>query len=172
MMKSPFKKSLSLTLCSLSSLLATLLPAQAQEFQSLGSAIKTILGHAGSGAFKKNLAPGRDVYYSKNTQGKAARLAFVETGIYKPNCTHTWVVGVDPATAKVTGVEVVEMSCPHAFPTRDKSYLDQYVGKGPAEARSLIKQIDTIAKATGSCNLTTEAVVRSITDASKVKGTF
>lgn len=164
-------KSLRFSLYSLTSMILTALPAQAQEFQSLGSAIKTILGNAGTGAFKKNVN-GKDVYYSKNGQGKAARLAFVETGIYKPNCTHTWVVGVDPASSKVTGIEVVEMSCPHAFPTKEKSFLDQYKGKGPAEARSLIKQIDTIAKATGSCNLTTEAVVRSIETASKVKGTF
>jgi hypothetical protein len=168
------KKSLWLSLYSIGSIgsiLASVLPAQAQEFQSLGNAIKTILGNAGSGAFKKNLG-GKDVFYSKNAQGKAARLAFVEKGVYKPNCTHTWVVGVDPATDKVTGIEVVEMSCPHAFPTREKSYLDQYVGKGPAEAKTLIKQIDTIAKATGSCNLTTEAVVRSITAAEKAKGAF
>jgi hypothetical protein len=138
----------------------------------LGSALKTILGNAGTGAFKKQLSAGREVFYSKNAQGKAARLAFVEKGIYKPNCTHTWVVGVDPTTSKVTGIEVVEMSCPHAFPTREKSYLEQYVGKGPMEAKTLIKQIDTIAKATGSCNLTTDAIVRSITDASKLKGSI
>jgi hypothetical protein len=171
-MKAFSKKSVGLSIFSFTSMLTTLLPAQAQEFQSLGNAIKTILGNAGKGAFKKNLGPGQDVYYSKNARGKAARLAFVETGIYKPNCTHTWVVGIDPSTDKVTGIEVVEMSCPHAFPTKEKSFLDQYVGKGPAEARTLIKQIDTIAKATGSCNLTTDAVVRSITSASKVKGTF
>lgn len=169
------KKNLRLTVASVGSLITSLIPgvsAQAQEFQSVGDAIKKTLGNAGQGAFKKAVSPGRDVFYSKNGQGKPARLAFVEKGVYKPNCTHTWVIGVDPQSSKVTGIEVVEMSCPHAFPTREKSFLDQYTGKGPAETQTLIKKIDTIAKATGSCNLTTEAVVRSVTDAAKFRGSF
>jgi hypothetical protein len=141
--------------------------AQATEFQPVGKALQTVLGS--SKVFKKNFGAGNDVFYTKDGAGKPLKLAFVEHGTYPPNCTHTWVIGVDAATDKVSHIEVVEMGCPHAFPTRTASYLDQYTGKGPADAKTLVTQIDTIAKATGSCNLTSDAVARSITNAVKHK---
>jgi hypothetical protein len=54
------------------------------------------------------------------------------------------------------------MSCPHAYPTREQSFLSQFIGKGPKDAPTLKKKVDTVAKATGSSDLTTDAVVRSI----------
>ena len=98
------------------------------------------------------------------------RVAVIEKGIYQPSCTHTWAVGLDGKTGAVTEVRVVEMSCPHAFPAKAASYLEQYKGKGPADVAKLDSQIQTIAKATGSCRLTTEAVSRAITGYSKAKG--
>ena len=97
-------------------------------------------------------------------------MAFIQKGIYEPNCTHTWAIGIDPKTGKVTQVRVIEMSCPHAFPTKADSFLDQFKGKGPADAATLDSSIATIAKATGSCKLATDAVKRSIVDFNQVKG--
>lgn len=152
-------------------LLALIERAQAAEFEPLGKAVAGVLGT--TKAFKKSIKIGgkaRDVFYSKGSNGKAAKFAFVEEGVYEPNCTHTWVVGVDAKTAKVLSVRVVEMSCPHAYPTKAANFLDQYKGKGPADAAKLSEKVITIAKATGSSNLTTDAVKRSITAANKIKG--
>lgn len=152
-------------------LLALIEKTQAAEFEPLGKAVAGALGT--TKAFKKSMpVDGKsvDVFYSKGGNGKAAKYAFVQKGIYEPNCTHTWVVGVDANSNKVTQVRVVEMSCPHAFPTKAANFLDQYKGKGPADAASLNEKVITIAKATGSSNLTTDAVKRSITAATKIKG--
>jgi hypothetical protein len=109
------------------------------------------------------------VYYAKNADGKPSRFAVIQKGLYEPNCTHTWVVGLN-AKAEVDQIRVIEMSCSHAFPTNEPAFLDQYKGKGPAEAASLKGKIHTIAKATGSSDLTTDAVVTSITVVEKLKG--
>lgn len=111
-----------------------------------------------------------EVYFSKDAQGKANQLAFIEHGLYPPDCTHTWAIGIDGKSGKVTQVRVIEMKCNHAFPTKAASFLDQFTKKGPADANKLEGQIMTIAKATGSSNLTTDAVKRSIQTWQKLKG--
>ena len=110
-----------------------------------------------------------DVFYVKDA-GRVKRAAFIEKGLYEPNCTHTWAVGIDGATGKVSDVRVIEMYCQHAFPTKGEAFLSQFKGKGKAEASALPKSIDTIAKATGSCLLAAEAVGRALINYDTVKG--
>ena len=145
--------------------------AYATEFEPLGQAVAASLGT--KKAFKKSFAfEGKplDVFYAKDGAGKATKFAFVQKGVYDPNCTHTWIVGVDAGTGKVNGVRVVEMSCPHAYPTKTESFLGQFKGKGLADAKKLKGDVTPIAKATGSANLAIEAVRKSIVAASKLKG--
>lgn len=151
--------------------LVTRFAAFATEFEPLGKAVSTALGT--TKAFKKSFAfEGKplDVYYAKNAEGKATKLAFVQKGIYAPNCTHTWIVGVDAASGKVSEVRVVEMSCPHAYPTKTESFLGRFKGKSFADADKLKDEVAPIAKATGSSVLTVDAVRRSLVAASKLKG--
>ncbi len=139
------------------------LNAGASEFESLKNALSQGLGT--TKAFKATVTAGGktdSVYYSKDDSGKPLKVAVVQKAIYPPNCTHTWVVALDAKTSTVSEVRVVEMSCPHAFPTNKAFYLDQYKGKGPADVSKLKGSIQTIAKATGTCNLTTEAVETAI----------
>lgn len=145
--------------------------AFATEFEPLGQAVAASLGT--KAAFKKSFAfegSKLDVFYSKGSGGTANKLAFVQNGTYEPNCTHTWIVGVDVDTGKVNGVRVVEMACPHAYPTKTESFLGQFKGKAFADATKLKKDITTVAKATGSANLAIDAVRRSLVAASKLKG--
>ncbi len=149
----------------------TRLSANATEFEPLGKSVAAALGT--KSAFKKSFAfEGKplDVFYAKDGAGKATKFAFVQKGVYEPNCTHTWIVGVDALSGKVSEVRVVEMSCPHAYPTKTESFLGQYKGKGLADAAKLKSDIAPVAKATGSANLATEAVRKSIVAASKLKG--
>lgn len=145
--------------------------ALATEFEPLGKAVAAALGT--KKAFKKSFAFEKkplDVFYSKDKSGKAAKYAFVQKRIYEPNCTHTWVVGVDAKSGKVTQVRVVEMSCPHAFPTKTEGFLGNFKGKGFADANKLKSEVTPIAKATGSSELTVDAVRASLVAASKLKG--
>ncbi len=145
--------------------------AFATEFEPLGSAVAASLGT--KKAFKKSFAfEGKplDVFYAKDGAGKASKYAFVQKRIYAPNCTHTWIVGVDASTGKVSGIRVVEMSCPHAYPTKTESFLGQFTGKSFADAGKLKSDITPIAKATGSANLCIDAVRASLVAASKLKG--
>lgn len=145
--------------------------AFATEFEPLGKSVATALGT--TKAFKKSFAfEGKplDVFYAKGANGKATKYAFVQKGIYAPNCTHTWIVGVDAATGKVSQVRVVEMSCPHAYPTKSESFLGQFKGKGFADAAKLKSDVTPIAKATGTSNLAIDAVRKSLVAASKLKG--
>ncbi len=154
-------------------LILALKHAEATEFEPKGKAIAAALGT--KQAFKKSVnVDGKavDVFYSKDSKGKAAKYAIVETGLYEPNCTHTWVMGINAKTAALETIRVVEMSCPHAFPTKTNSFLGQYTGKGPADMQKLDSDIQVVAKATGTCQLTTDAVKRSVSVASKIKGQF
>ena len=158
-------------LLSLIGLLSQAREALAVEFEQLGKAVAGVLGT--TKAFKKTIPSGKgkvDVFYDKGADGKATKFAFIEKGIYEPNCTHTWVIGVDAKTNKVGEIRVVEFSCQHAYPTRAGSYLDQYKGKGPADVKKLDSDVMVIAKATGSSKLTTDAVKRSIVNAQRLKG--
>lgn len=154
-------------------MLALVERATAAEFEKVGSAIGNALGTKLVFQKKMKNAAGADmtVYFSKNASGNPAKVAFVEKGLYNPGaCTHTWVISLEYATQTVSDVRVVEMSCTHAHPTRAASYTAQYKGKGPAQVSKLKEQIKTIAKATGSSDLMTEAVQRSITNATAVAG--
>jgi hypothetical protein len=147
------------------------LSATATEFEPLGAAVAGALGT--KQAFKKSFAFEKkplDVFYSKDGSGKASKYAFIQKGVYEPNCTHTWVVGVDANSGKITEVRVVEMSCPHAYPTKTEGFLGQFKGKSFADAAKLKNDIAPIAKATGSANLAIDAVRKSLVAASKLKG--
>lgn len=152
-------------------ILALIRQTEATEFEPLGKSVAAALGT--TKAFKKTMAVGKekvDVFYSKDAKGKADKLAIVQKGIYEPNCTHTWVVGMDAKKAVVEQVRVVEMSCPHAFPTKSDGFLGQYKGKGAADVAKLSSDVTPIAKATGTSNLTTDAVKKSIRVAGSLKG--
>lgn len=145
--------------------------AYATEFEPLGKAVAAVLGT--KSAFKKSFAfEGKplDVFYAKDGAGKASKFAFVQKGVFEPNCTHTWIIGIDALSGKVDEIRVVEMSCPHAYPTKTESFLGQFKGKGLADAQKLKSDIAPVAKATGSANLVTDAVRKSIVAASKLKG--
>ncbi|MGZ3694532.1 MAG: FMN-binding protein [Bdellovibrionota bacterium] len=143
--------------------------ALAVTIQPKGKAIADVLGTS-KDVSQKKLDHDQMVYYSKGSDGKAAKFAFVQEGLYPPNCTHTWIVGVDAASGKVTEVRPVEMSCPHAFPTKEVSFLSQFKGKAIADADKLDKEIDVVAKATGTSKLAIEAVKKSLKSAQSLKG--
>lgn len=146
--------------------------ARGQEFEKKGSAISKALGGTKQAYPKKVKVDGADITAYVNAdpkKGKPSKIAVVQEALYAPDCTHTWVIGLD-GSAKVEQIRVVEMKCHHAFPTNKPSFLDQFKGKGPAEVDSLKDSVTTIAKATGTCNLTTDAVIKSIKIAQAVLG--
>lgn len=152
-------------------LLLSVIRTHATQFEPLGNAIAKALKT--KKVFQKKVKVGKEnvtVYFSKKRNGKARRYAVVREGVYPPNCTHTWVFGLDAARAKIEQVRVVEMSCPHAFPTKKSSFLDQFKGKGPAHLKKLEKSVVTVAKATGSSELTRDAAIVAIQAAKKLKG--
>ena len=152
-------------------LVAQLETANAVEYEKLGTAVQKALGTGK--AFKTTttvFGKKTDVFYAKGPSGKATKFAVVQKRTYEPNCSHTWVIGLDAATANIEQIRVVEFGCPHAEPTKQASFLDQFKGKGPADAGTLKSDIHTIAKATGSSELTTDAAVSSITAAGTLKG--
>jgi len=157
------------------SLLSAIAPkvSSAVEFEPMGKALTSLL--KSTKVSKKNVVlDGKDtpVFFAKDGNGKITSLAVIEKGIYEPNCTHTWAIGIDPTQGTVTEVRPIEMSCQHAFPTREGSFLEQFVGKGPADAAKLEKEVDVIAKATGSSKLAATAVKRAITIFQKNKGSL
>src|SRR3954468_5304707 len=90
-------------------LLVQLQESQATTFEKMGSAIEKILGT--KKAVKKTVdVNGKpvDVYLSSTEP----RVAVVQKAVYPPDCTHTWVIGTNGETAKITQIRVVEMSCP------------------------------------------------------------
>ena len=141
--------------------------AQAVELEPMGKAVAALLGT--TKAFKKTLGD-TPVFYAKGPDGKATKVVFIQKGIYQPDCTHTWAISLDAATQTVSEVRPLEMSCPHAFPARAASFLDQYKGVGPANVAALDSNVHVVAKATGTCRLTTDAVKRSIQTLVKSKG--
>jgi hypothetical protein len=151
----------------------TSLPALAVEIEPAGKAISAILQT--TKAFKKTMqVDGKPVsfFYSKDASGKVAEVVFIEHGTYEPNCTHTWAIGMNPDSQTVTEVRVIEMYCPHAFPTKSSAFLDQFKGKGPADVATLDTKVTTVAKATGSSNLAIGAVKRSIVTLQKIHGSL
>jgi thiamine biosynthesis lipoprotein len=140
--------------------------AHAVDLVPLGTALQTVLGT--KSAFKKPLGE-TTVFYSKDKAGRADRVAFIEKNIWQKSCTHTWIVGIG-RDGRVTQVVAQEQQCPHAKPSAADSFLDQYKGKGPADVAKLKGDVSTIAKATGSCELATDAVSQAITTYQKIKG--
>ena len=154
-MKTPLSRFIVIT-----ALIFQLEAANAVEFEKLGSAIANALGTKKVSKTKATVdGESMDVYYAKDPSGKASKLAIIRKDIFQPNCTHTWVIGLDAATASIEQIRVVEMSCPHAHPAKAACFLDQYKGKGPADMKSLKGDIHTIAKATATCDFTTKAVI-------------
>jgi hypothetical protein len=139
--------------------------ASAVEIEPMGKAVGTLLGTTKGVKQKKTKLDGRDiwVFYAG---GKAA---FIDKAVYPPDCTHTWAIGVD-GEGKITEIRVIEMKCPHAFPCKTASFLDQYKGKGPADADKLEDDVDTVAKATYTANYTTDVARRSIKAFQALKG--
>ncbi len=133
--------------------------AFAVQFEPKGKAVAEVLGTK-KAKQKKLTVDGKEITAFYPSEGKG-KIAFVQEGLYPPNCTHTWVVGIDAAKNTVTQVRVVEMECPHAFPTKESSFLGQFEGKGLRDLDKL-DSVHTVAKATGSSKLAIEAVKRSI----------
>jgi NifU-like protein involved in Fe-S cluster formation len=147
--------------------------AMAVEIEPLGKAVGAIL-HT-TKAFSRTVPyDGKKLsfYYSKTGDGKIDQAVFIEHGLYEPDCTHTWAIGMDPRSRKVTEVRVIEMACPHAFPTKSAAFLEQFKGKGPADVATLDSQVTTIAKATGSSKLAVAAVKRTIVAFDKIHGSL
>lgn len=145
--------------------------ARAVEFEKMGQAIAQILGT--KQAYRSSVSldgKDHDVFYAKGKDGKATKLAVIQKRVYDPDCTHTWVIGVNVPKGDIAGIRVLEMSCPHAFPTRTESFLGQYKGRGVASVGTLGKDIHTVAKATGSSELTTDAVIVALKAAQKLRG--
>ena len=145
---------------------ATLEQAHAVDLVPMGKALVGVLGTPK--AFKKVIGDAT-FFYSKDAAGKADKVAFVEHNVWQKTCTHTWIVGIDKS-GKVSQVVAQEQQCPHAKPSAADSFLDQYKGKGPADLAKLKGEVSTIAKATGSCELATDAVVHAVTAYQKIKG--
>jgi hypothetical protein len=147
----------------------------ATTFEPLGKALLAILGT--SKVMKKSVDGGggksrSDLYYFKDPKGKLTKVAVVEKGIYPPDCTHTWAIELDPPSAKVKSIRVIEMSCQHAFPTRSASFMDQFIGVGPAQLKELDSKTKIVAKATGTSLLLRDAVKNSIRGYQTVQGTL
>jgi hypothetical protein len=135
----------------------------AAEFEPLGKALQSLLKT--TQVKKKTLRiqeKDSTAFYSLGADQKLERLAVVEKGIYEPNCTHTWAIGIDGKTGKIDGIRVIEMSCPHAYPTKEQSFLSQFLGKGPKDKATIQEKLDVVAKATGSSKLAGDAVIRSL----------
>ncbi len=147
--------------------------AEGVEFEKMGSAVGAALKGVKKASKGSAKVDGKDVviYYSKDASGKPDRFAVVQQGIYPPNCSHTWVVALD-GKLKVDDIRVVELACTHAYPTREKSFLSQFYGRGPAQVKEIKSGVQTIAKATGSSELTANAVVIAIEAASSLKKTL
>jgi hypothetical protein len=135
---------------------------RATEFEKMGSALNKVLRT--TKALKKTVqVNGKDVDVFYSEQGGApSHVAVIQKAVYPPDCTHTWVIGTNAEDATIEQIRTVEMKCPHAFPTNKAVFLDQYKGKGPADIKKLKDEVQTIAKATGTSNLTTDAVIVSI----------
>ena len=145
----------------------------AGEFEKKGKALSSLLGT--TKVKVKKVPRGKqqvEVYFTKEGNALGGKIAVIEEGLYPPNCTHTWAIGIDTKSGKVNAIRVLEMQCPHAFPCQKASYLEQYIGKGPADVATLDKDIQTIAKATATANLTTDAVKRAIQTVNQIKGTL
>jgi hypothetical protein len=143
--------------------------ACAVEFEPLNTAIAKALGTTKAVRTKVKLTRQEvEVYYPKD-ENPPERYAVVYHATYPPNCAHTWVIGLGP-TARVREIRVVEMACPHAFAARNDSFLEQYIGKGPAQVATLKSKVQVVAKATGSSDLTTQAVKKAIVAVSRLQG--
>lgn len=137
--------------------------ALATQVEGLKSALKSLLKT--EKVFQKKIdfeKAKSTVVYSKGKDGKADNAVVIGDGTYPPNCTHMWAIGINPKTAVVSEARLLEYSCHHAEPTTAKSFMDQFKGKGPKEVATLESKTTPVAKATGTSELATKAVVRAI----------
>ena len=143
-------------------------PIEAKEVEPLNQAISGSLGT--TKATRKSIEFDKaktDVFSPKE---KSDVIVLVEKAIWNndKNCTHTWTVALQPSTAKVKEVRVVEYGCSHAGKIAEKSFLAQFEGVGPANLETL-DSVDTRVGATDSCKMTAEAVKRAIRITEKIK---
>lgn len=139
--------------------------ALAKALGALKGVKKKTVSLSGAGLDRAVASTDAAEVYAVKEGSSIKKIAVVQKRTYEPNCSHTWVIGINPKKLQVEQIRVVEMSCPHAFPCNAASYLDQYKGVGPANLKTLRGKVDTIAKATGTSNLTTDAVITAVTAA-------
>jgi hypothetical protein len=163
--KAPKRITASFLLASVS-LWATLEQAHAVDLVPMGQALIKLLGTPKAMTKKVD---GATAVYAKDGKGKV--VAFIEKNVWNAQCDHTWLVGIGK-DGKVTQVVAQNQQCPHAKPSAAESFLDQYKGKGPADVAKLKSDATTIAKATGSCELASDAVVHAVNSYQKIKGQF
>lgn len=147
--------------------------SQARQLMPLGNALMaTLKSKSATPSSKPDLKD--KVYYTIGADKKPERVSVVEKGLWGTNCTHTWVIGLDAKTAKVDDIKITELSCPHADPINTPKFLSQFKGKGPADSAKLKLGggIDAAAKATGSSEMTIDAVKKAIKIVADAKGSF
>jgi thiamine biosynthesis lipoprotein len=145
---------------------ATLEQAHAVDLVPMG---KALMKYTGSPKAMSKKVDGATAVYAKDAQGKVKfPVAFIEKNVWNAQCDHTWIVAINP-DGKVAEVVAQNQQCPHAKPSAANSFLDRYKGKGPADVQKLKGEIDTIAKATGSCNLATDAVIHAVNSFQKIR---
>jgi len=157
------KQKLFTCILSVSALSISLQDAFATQVESLKSALKSLLKT--DKVFQKKIDFEKEkstVIYSKGSDGKADQVVVMGNGRYPPNCDHTWTIGLNAKDATVTEAKLIEYTCHHAEPTTQKSFMDQYKGKGPKDVATLASKITPVAKATGTSELATKAIVRAI----------
>jgi thiamine biosynthesis lipoprotein len=165
-LKTPSRSSTPSLLAASALLWATLEQAHAVELVPMGKALVGVLGTPK--AFKKTVDDAT-FFYSKDAKGGMDKVAFIEKNTWQKQCTHTWIVGMGK-DGKITQIVAQEQQCPHAKPAAAESFLEQYKGKGPADVGKLKDDVNTIAKATGSCELATEAAIHAINSYKKIAG--
>lgn len=133
------------------------------EARQIAPLLKTVADVLGTSKASKKMLGTTTVFYSKD-KDKASKVAVIAHALWGGRCTHEWVIGIDYPTNKVTKVAVTELSCPHADPINESGFLDQFKGKGPVDMKGVkrLSGINTVAKATGSSDLTNEEVVKAI----------
>lgn len=141
----------------------------AAQFEPMGKAVEKILGTK-KAKMKSEKSGGEDVKFFAPEKG-SGKYACVAKGLYPPDCTHTWAIGFDSNKLTVGEIRPIEMSCHHAYPTKENGwFFKQFKGKG---TKDLVELKDhsfrKVAKATGSSELTGDAIVKCLEVAQKLK---
>lgn len=101
-------------------------------------------------------------YFVRDPQEKITGYATFMTGFWEDQASsrHILCIGLDP-DGGCTGVVVVELTDPYAFPINRKSFLKQFVGLASDRSLEQAHQVDAITGATGSCILAADLVLRA-----------